>query len=82
METQSSMTAHACHAAGCKVLVPPRLLMCARHWRMVPRLQQARVWATYRRGQEVRKDPTPEYLAAMREAIATVAQREHVEAAP
>lgn len=70
------MTAHSCHAEGCTKLVPPRLLMCGRHWNMVPRLQQARVWATYRRGQEVTKDPSPEYLVAMREAIATVAQRE------
>lgn len=70
------MTAHHCHAVGCMVLVSPRLLMCLKHWNMVPRLQQARVWASYRRGQEVTKDPSPEYLEAMRAAIATVASRE------
>jgi diadenosine tetraphosphatase ApaH/serine/threonine PP2A family protein phosphatase len=70
------VSAHLCHAEGCQVEVPPRLLMCRRHWRMVPPPLQDAVWANYRRGQERRKDPTPEYMAAARAAIEAVAERE------
>lgn len=67
---------HFCHALGCKVEVPPKLLMCLRHWRMVPKDLQARVWRTYRPGQEITKDPTEEYLEAADTAIRAVAQAE------
>lgn len=70
------MNAHSCHAVGCEVLIAPRLLMCGFHWSRVPRLLQARIWAAYRRGQEITKDPSAEYLEAMRAAISTVAERE------
>lgn len=70
------MAAHHCHARGCPVAVPPKLLMCTKHWRMVPKALQAAVWATYRAGQEVRKDPTREYLAAADAAIDAVAEKE------
>jgi hypothetical protein len=72
------MSAHLCHAWGCQVAVPPRMLMCRRHWRMVPGSLQDAVWATYRRGQERRKDPTQEYLAAARAAVLAVAEREGI----
>ena len=38
---------HCCHAKGCTVAVPPKLLMCLRHWRLVPARLQRDVWATY-----------------------------------
>jgi hypothetical protein len=68
--------AHTCHAEGCSTKVPPKLLMCARHWRLVPKDLQSRVWATYRPGQEVDKRPTAEYLAAAQAAIDAVAELE------
>lgn len=55
---------HRCHAIDCTEPVPPKMLMCREHWRMVPAALKRRVWATYVPGQEVRKDPTAEYLAA------------------
>jgi len=67
---------HRCHAEGCNVEVPPRLLMCLRHWRMVPRAIQRRVWAEYVPGQEIRKDPTDEYMIVQREAVEAVAKSE------
>lgn len=70
------MTAHLCHAKGCEKEVPPARLMCLAHWRMVPRPLQNRVWATYCPGQEIRKDPSAEYLEAMNAAINAVAARE------
>jgi hypothetical protein len=67
---------HECHATGCHTEVPPRMLMCLRHWRMVPREIQRRVWAAYVPGQEIRKDPTARYLEAQREAVYAVEIKE------
>ena len=66
------MAEHHCHATGCDTAVPPRLLMCLKHWRMVPQALQDAVWAAYRPGQETTKDPTSQYLAAARAAIQAV----------
>ena len=70
---------HVCHAENCKVQVPPKLLMCRRHWFMVPKLLRDRVWATYRPGQEIDKRPTREYLEAATAAIEAVYRRENPE---
>jgi hypothetical protein len=67
---------HLCHARGCGTPVPPRLLMCLRHWKMVPIDIQRRVWHYYRPGQERDKRPSAEYLKVMKEAIEAVAQKE------
>lgn len=74
--TPRRIAPHTCHARGCSTRVPPRLLMCPTHWRQVPRELQRRVWATYVNGQEIRKDPTREYLDAAGDAIAAVVRRE------
>jgi hypothetical protein len=67
---------HKCHAKGCELDVPPRMLFCSRHWAMTPRAIQRAVWAHYVPGQEIRKDPTPEYLRVMGDAIEAVAAKE------
>ncbi len=64
---------HYCHARGCLKVIPPKLLMCPPHWRMVPPDLQAKVWATYRPGQEVDKNPSNEYIAAQQAAVRIVA---------
>jgi hypothetical protein len=71
---------HCCHARGCRVPVPPRMLMCGRHWRMVPKPIQAKVWQHYRDGQEIDKRPSRSYLHWMEEAIAAVVNREWTKA--
>ena len=71
---------HTCHARGCHEAVPERMLMCRRHWRMVPPALQRRVWAEYVPGQEVRKDPTSAYLEVAQAAIDVVFARESSEA--
>jgi len=63
---------HLCHAVGCTVEVPPKLLMCKAHWYMVPGDLRRRVWATYVKGQEIRKDPSPDYFDAAQAAIDAV----------
>src|SRR5215472_12049366 len=64
---------HHCHARGCGVPVRPELLMCLRHWRMVPRAIQRAVWATYRSGQCDDKNPSEAWHRAADAAIAYVA---------
>ena len=70
------MAQHNCHARDCTTLVSPRLLMCRRHWRMVPQALQDEVWRTYRQGQELDKDPSMAYIQAAKAAIAAVAHQE------
>jgi hypothetical protein len=65
-------TPHNCHATGCNVPVPPKLLMCLKHWRMVPPDIQRGVWRHYRPGQEIDKRPTEAYLKVMKLAIEAV----------
>jgi len=67
---------HFCHAVNCKSHVPPRLLFCARHWKMVPRKTQVTVWNNYRPGQEIDKKPTLAYLAIQQTAVGEVAEKE------
>ena len=72
------MSRHLCHARQCQEPVPPSKLMCRKHWFMVPAAIRSRVWALYRPGQEIRKDPTPEYLEAANEAVEAVAEKEGI----
>lgn len=61
--------AHTCHAKGCDKEVPPKMFMCKRHWYMLPKDKQRAIWREYQEGQEVRKNPTEEYLEVARDAI-------------
>lgn len=63
---------HHCHAHKCFRDIPPKLLMCRQHWKMVPRNIQTLVWKHYRPGQEVDKQPSHEYLKAQQLAVAAV----------
>jgi len=61
---------HLCHRPTCQVQVPPKLLACRPHWFQLPKHIRARIWATYRPGQENDKRPSPAYLAVVKEALA------------
>lgn len=68
--TQSSQpAAHHCHARRCQTPVPPRIMMCDRHWRMVPSDLQDRIYKAYRPGQERDKEPSMHYIDLAFEAI-------------
>jgi len=54
---------HFCHHPGCTKTVPPKMWGCKHHWFRLPKALRDKVWATYRPGQEVRKDPSAAYLA-------------------
>lgn len=73
---EGRVTTHTCHAKGCQVPVAPKMLMCRKHWYMIPKPLRDAVWAEYRPGQEIDKRPSAEYLKVMRAAIAAVAEKE------
>jgi hypothetical protein len=67
------MTAHHCHALGCKRACPPRWLMCKPCWSQVPRDVQDEVYATVgKRGPVVDATWAP-WWRAQAKAIAHVA---------
>lgn len=66
------MQEHHCHAHECATPVKPELLMCAKHWRMVPKRIQRLVWKYYRPGQCDDKSPSIEWLEAARQAMVHV----------
>lgn len=67
---------HTCHAIGCQKHVPPEMLMCYKHWKMVPRNLQQSVWRHYRNGQCDDKRPSREWINAANVAVRHVADIE------
>jgi len=47
---------HKCAVEACTRRVPSEMLMCRRHWFMVPKDLRDRVWAGYRRGTDAEYD--------------------------
>lgn len=70
------MSKHTCHARGCTAEVPPKMLMCRKHWSMVPQAIQRRVWAHYNEGQEKTGRASRKWIDAAREALEAVAEKE------
>lgn len=68
--------AHTCHAIDCHIPVEPKLIMCRKHWKMVPKHLQQSIWYHYRPGQEQDKRPSPEYVVTARQAVNAVAAKE------
>jgi len=62
---------HRCPARKCPQWVPNHLLMCGRHWRLVPRELQAAVYRAYDAGPEAAID----LIRAQSAAIAAVNER-------
>lgn len=73
---------HHCHARGCSVQVKPELLMCRKHWFMVPRDIRDAVWRSYRPGQCDDKNPSKDWHTAADAAIGYVAIREELGTSP
>ena len=67
---------HACHAIDCPKVVPPRMLFCGKHWRMLSKNAQAVIWREYRPGQERDKNPSARYLVAQAMVVAYVAGKD------
>lgn len=67
---------HHCHAIDCDIPVPPKMHMCLKHWRMVPKAVQELIWKHYRHEQEIDKKPTIDYIATAFVSISCVALKE------
>lgn len=59
------MSKHTCHWTGCKVEVPPSMWGCKQHWYQLPKRLRDKIWATYRPGQEITKNPSDEYMSVL-----------------
>lgn len=70
------MSEHRCHARGCTTPVPPEMLMCKKHWYMVPLPIRRRVWNAYRPGQCDDKRPSQRWHEAATDAIRAVFEKE------
>lgn len=69
--------AHVCHAEACNTRVVPELLMCRRHWLMVPVPTRRAIIQAYAPGQCYDHSLiTKEWAALAREAIDAVARKE------
>lgn len=67
---------HTCHKPGCNVEVSPTLFMCKPHWFGLPLPLRKAIWLHYRKGQEVTKDPSPQYMEAAMAAVNWYRERE------
>lgn len=68
---------HKCAAFNCQEIVPDRMLMCRRHWYMVPTRIRNDVWRHYKPGQESGKtEASLAYRYAIGEAISAVRIKE------
>lgn len=63
------MSEHLCHRPNCGKPVPPRLVVCSGCWFLLPLPLRNAIWKFYRPGQEIRKDPTLEYIAALKACL-------------
>jgi hypothetical protein len=68
------VSAHTCHWPGCRKPVPASMWGCREHWFQLPKPLRDRIWETYRRGQEIDKDPSDDYLDAADEVQRWIAE--------
>lgn len=64
VRSQGQTRDHHCHWPGCGRQVPPAMWGCRAHWFALPASLRARIWATFKPGQEVDGTPSREYLDA------------------
>jgi len=67
-----------CPWPGCRAHTRAAYLMCRAHWFRLPAELRSRIWDTYRPGQTA-LSASPEYRAALREALEFARQAEHGE---
>lgn len=67
---------HKCFADGCNTQIARTLLMCLKHWRMVPFSIRHEIWTYYRKYQEIDNKPSDEYLNAAIRAREAVKEKE------
>jgi len=70
---KDAVMTHRCPGPRCTHQVDDNMLMCGRHWRMVPAPLQRAVWAAWRNGEG---RYSPEHTAAIEAAIRSVNPRD------
>lgn len=70
------VSAHTCHATGCKENVAPEMWSCIKHWFMVPKEIRDRIRNTYRAGQCDDMNPSDSYCIAAKDGVIAVALAE------
>jgi hypothetical protein len=76
VRSQVQTRAHTCHWPGCEKQVPPAMWGCKAHWFAIPAGLRARIWATYKPGQEVNGTPSAAYIQAAKAVQAWIAERD------
>lgn len=62
VKTQSQTRKHACHWPDCKKQVPLAMWGCTQHWYALPQYLRAKIWSTFKIGQEKSGRPSREYV--------------------
>jgi hypothetical protein len=75
VRSQGQTRKHHCHWPGCSQQVPPAMWGCKGHWFRLPAILRARIWSTYKPGQEVNGTPSADYLEAARQVQAWIAEQ-------
>lgn len=63
--TETFYEGHICHNPNCGKPLPAHLVAHKSAWRALPRPCRSAIWGTYRPGQEIDKNPSEAYLAAL-----------------
>jgi hypothetical protein len=71
---QEQTRKHACHWPGCTKQVPPAMWGCTTHWFRLPARLRARIWQSYRPGQENDLRPSADYLETAKAVQAWIAE--------
>jgi hypothetical protein len=75
VRSQPQSRKHECHWPGCAKQVPPAMWGCKQHWFKLPAALRARIWRTYRPGQEIDMDPSAEYIVVAKEVQEWIARQ-------
>lgn len=67
---------HTCHWPGCSAQVPPAMWGCKKHWFKLPASLRAKVWATYKPGQEITMTPGAAYILVAQQVQEWIARQE------
>lgn len=67
---------HTCHWPGCGKTVPPAMWGCRKCWFKLPAALRAKIWATYRPGQEEDLNVSDAYVEAARAVQDWIRQQE------
>jgi len=67
VKRQGQTRNHTCHWPSCNEQVPPALWSCRKHWYALPKYLRDKIWNAYQIGQEIKGNPSDEYIDVMRE---------------